>query len=296
MMNTSKAVVFFGTDDFSLAALTALIEADYTVAAVVTKPDSKKGRGHKLTPPVVKELAAQHNIPVWQPDKLSEIKPGILALDKPLGILSSYGKIIPKSIIDLFHPGIVNVHPSLLPKYRGPTPIETAIANGDDKTGVSIMQLAAGMDDGPVYTVKEHTLTGTETAPELYHTLAVIGANLLLETLPHIIEGSLMPLPQNENEATYTHLLKKEDAWLHLDQISAAKAEQLVRAYSVFPKTKLTLNGHVVTVTKAHASGSKSSQTDIPCLDDKYLSIDEVIAPSGRRMSAGDFERGYLRP
>src|SRR5690606_25780229 len=108
----------------------------------------------------------------------SEIRADILALEKPLGILSSYGKIIPKSIIDLFHPGIINIHPSLLPNYRGPTPIETAIANGDDMTGVSIMQLAAGMDDGPVYAAKKVPLKGTETSHELYHTLADVGANL----------------------------------------------------------------------------------------------------------------------
>ncbi len=295
MNSISPPIVFFGTDDFSLTALTALIEADYPVAAVVTKPDSRRGRGHKLTPPVVKVLATQHNIPVWQPDKLKDITNDIRALDTPIGVLSSYGKIIPQATIDLFTPGIINIHPSLLPKYRGPTPIETAIANGDSNTGVSIMQLAAGMDNGPVYTAKEHPLTGTETSLELYHALADVGANLLLETLPHIINGSLLPAPQDEHEATYTKLLTKDDAWLKPADISAAEAEQLVRAHLMFPKTKLTLDEHTVIITKAHVSERASSQTDIPCSDGHYLSLDEIIAPSGRRMSASDFERGYLR-
>ena len=292
---TSPPIVFFGTDEFSLTALTALLEAGHPVVSVVTKPDSRAGRGQKLVPPLVKVLASQHNIPVWQPDRLPEITPDITALGKPVGVLSSYGKIIPQETINLFHPGIINIHPSLLPKYRGPTPIETAIANGDDKTGVSIMQLSAGMDAGPVYVAKEHALTKKETKPELYHTLATVGANLLLEALPSIIDGSLTPTPQDDSKATYTKLLSKEDGWLRPETVTAAEAEQLVRAYLGFPKTKITLNGHSVIITKAHASNEQHKATDILCKDGNYLSIDEIIAPSGRRMSAGDFERGYLR-
>ncbi len=295
MKRTSPEIVFFGTDTFSLTALTALIEAGYTIAAVITKPDSKQGRGHKLTPPVVKVLATENNIPVWQPNKLAEITTDIQAINRPIGVLSSYGKIVPKSIIDLFEPGIINVHPSLLPKYRGPTPIETTIANGDTKTGVSIMQLASGMDNGPVYAAKEHPLTGKETAKELYHALADIGANLLLETLPGIIDGSLPPLAQDDDKASYTRLLTKEDAWLDIKEISAAKAEQHVRAYGIFPKTKITIEGHTIIVTSASISEQPASKLDLLCKDGKCLKIESLIAPNGRRMSAQDFERGYLR-
>lgn len=295
MNSTSPPIVFFGTDSFSLAALTALIEADYTVAAVITKPDSKQGRGHKITPPVVKVLATQHNIPVWQPEKLRDITADIEALGTPVGVLSSFGKIIPQATINLFSPGIINIHPSLLPKYRGPTPIETAIASGDKKTGVSIMRLAAGMDNGPVYTAKEHQLTGTETAPELYHTLATVGANLLLETLPSILEGALTPAAQDETKATYTHLLTKEAALLRPEELSTAEAEQKIRAHLTFPKTKINLAGHTVIITKAHVSNDAPHKTAVLCKDGRYLSIDELIAPNGRRMSSADFERGYLR-
>ncbi len=294
-MSTSKTVLFFGTDEFSLTALTGLIEAGYNIQAVVTKPDSPQGRGHKLTPPQVKVLATQHGIPVWQPEKLREIARDIAALESPIGVLSSYGKIVPQNIIDLFDPGIINIHPSLLPKYRGPTPIETAIANGDEKTGVSIMQLTAGMDEGPVYVAKEYLLTGTETKPELYHTLATIGTNLLLETLPGIIDGTVTPSPQDESQATYTRMLQKEDAWLDPNTVTAEEAERLVRAYLGFPKTKITISGHTVIITKAHIENSQLHQLTIPCKNDTFLAIDELVAPSGRTMSAADFERGYLR-
>lgn len=293
MMNTSAKIVFFGTEDFSLTALTGLIEAGYSIAAVVTKPDSKKGRGQQFVAPQVKVLASRHNIPVWQPQKLGDITADIQALGPITGVLVSYGKIVPQAIIDLFSPGIINVHPSLLPKYRGPSPIESAIKNGDSVTGVSIMQLSAQMDAGPVYTAKEHPLTGTETRPELYHALADIGTNLLLETLPAIIDGSLQPTPQNEQNASYCQLLQKSDALLDPTALTAKQAERNIRAYIGFPKSKLNLLNQTVIVTKAHASSQQKTPLDVQCQDGVYLCIDELIAPSGRRMDAQAFLRGY---
>jgi methionyl-tRNA formyltransferase len=293
MTSTSKPIVFFGTEDFSLTALTGLIEAGYSIAAVITKPDSKKGRGQRLTPPSVKALATRHNIPVWQPQKLNEVTSAITSLDEPLGVLVSYGKIIPKSIIDLFPLGIVNVHPSLLPHYRGPSPIESAIMNGDEVTGVSIMRLAPEMDAGPVYAAKQYPLSGKETRPELYHTLATIGTNLLLETLPQIIEGSLLPIPQDDESATYCHLLQKEDAQLDPSQHTAKQIERRIRAYLDFPKSKIAVSGHTLIVTKAHVTDQQKTPLDIVCQDGVFVSIDELIAPSGKRMSATEFLRGY---
>lgn len=294
MTNTSKTLVFFGTEEFSLTALTGLIEAGYNIAAVVTKPDSRKGRGQKLVPPSVKVVSERHNIPVWQPQKLSDISEDIKALDHPTGILVSYGKIIPQSIIDLFEPGIINLHPSLLPLYRGPSPIESAIKNGDAVTGASIMQLSAAMDAGPVYSVKEYPLTGTETRLELYHTLATIGTDLLLETLPQIIDGSLQPIEQDNTKAIYCQLLKKEDSTLNPAAITAQAAERLVRAHIGFPKTKLSIGNTQIVITKAHVSAEKKTPLDILCQDGAYLSIDELIAPSGRTMDSAAFLRGYI--
>lgn len=293
MMNMSKTLVFFGTEEFSLTALTGLIEAGYTIAAVVTKPDSRKGRGQQLVPPSVKVVAERHNIPVLQPQKLSDLTAHIQALDHPIGVLVSYGKIIPQSIIDLFDPGIINLHPSLLPLYRGPSPIESAIKHGDSTTGVSIMQLSAKMDAGPVYAAKEYPLSGAETRPELYHTLATIGTDLLIETLPQIIDGSLQPIDQDESRAIYCELLQKQDATLVPDTLSAQAAERLVRAHIGFPKTKINIHNIPVIITKAHVSYEKNTPLDILCQDGAFLSIDELIAPSGRTMDSAAFLRGY---
>lgn len=293
MTTMSAKIVFFGTEEFSLVALQGLIREGYSIAAVVTKPDSKKGRGQKLVPPSVKTLAITHNIPVWQPQKLREITDNIRALGPATGVLVSYGKIIPQSTIDLFTPGIINVHPSLLPKYRGPSPIESAIQHGDTETGVSIMQLSAAMDAGPVYKQIRYPLSGTETQPELYHTLANKGADLLLKTLPQILDGSLQPVPQDDTKATYCQLLNKEDAWLDLSKLTAINAERTIRAHLSFPKSKLKCDTHTIIVTKAHISPIQKTPLDFVCQDGVFLSVDELIAPSGRHMNAEAFLRGY---
>lgn len=293
MINISKPIIFFGTESFSLTALTGLIEAGYSIAAVVTKPDSRKGRGQQLLAPSVKVIAEKHNIPVWQPEKLSDIASDIKALQPIAGVLVSYGKIIPQSIIDLFTPGIINVHPSLLPKYRGPSPIESAILGGDNLTGVTIMQLSAKMDAGPTYAIKEYSLKGTEDRLELYHALADVGTDLLLETLPHILEGDLSPNVQDDSKAVYCQLLQKSDAWLKPDEVSAIEAERHARAYLGFPKTKLNILNQDIIITKAHVSSEKKSPLDIICRDGAFLSIDELIGPSGRTMSSEAFLNGY---
>jgi len=295
MTNVSKTIIFFGTEDFSLTALHGLIDAGYNIAAVITKPDSKRGRGQILTAPGVKILAQKHHIPVWQPDKISDINDNIKHLGTNIaGVLVSFGKIIPQSTIDLFSPGIINVHPSLLPIYRGPSPIESAIKNGDSQTGVSIMQLSDQMDTGPVYGQAIHKLSGNETSPEIYDTLAGVGTKLLLDLLPSILDNSLQPSPQDESKAIYCNLLSKKDSWLNPESIPAPSAERLVRANLEFPKTKINISGHNIIITKSHVSSEQKSPLDILCLGGGYLSIDELIAPSGRNMSARDFINGYI--
>lgn len=294
MRHTYPPIVFFGTEDFSLASLSALIAAGFPIAAVVTKPDSKKGRGQHLSFPKVKTFALQHDLPVWQPAKLADLHTSIQSLGSPMGVLVSFGKIIPQSLIDLFPYGIINVHPSLLPKYRGPSPIESAIFNGDTITGVSIMQLSAAMDAGPVYTQQRVTLAGDETQITLYTMLAETGAKLLVESLPRIINNSLAPAPQDSTEATYCHLLQKSHATLRPDTMSAIQAERKVRAHLAFPKTKYIFNNHSVIITKAHVSQTQKTPLDILCQDGIYLSIDELVAPSGRPMTAQAFLNGYL--
>jgi methionyl-tRNA formyltransferase len=292
MMSTSKTVIFFGTDSFSVPALRGLLADGFSVGAVVTKPDSKQGRGQKVTASPVKQIALQHDIPVWQPTKLADIIDDIKALGPVIGVLSSYGKIIPQSVLDLFEPGIINIHPSLLPTYRGPSPIETAILNQDEVTGVSIMLLSADMDAGPLYEQVEVPIFSDEEAPALYETLANEGTAALLHVLPAIMSGQLQPSPQ-KGEATYTSLLKKSDTLLDPTTMTAQEADAQVRAYLLFPKTKLTLSGRQVIVTKAHVSEVKTGALEVMCKDKRYLVIDELTGPSGRNMSGKDFLNGY---
>lgn len=293
----SKTIIFFGTDSFSAAALQALIDADYTIGAVITKPDSKSGRGQKLVAPLVKQIALEHNLTVWQPSKLSDIATDISTLGNPsqlVGVLSSYGRIVPQIIIDLFHPGIINIHPSLLPLYRGPSPIETAILNGDTRTGVSIMKLTAEMDAGPVYAQEIYPLKGTETAPELYATLSELGSRMVIETLPAIIEGSLLASPQ-QNTPIFSYLLKKDDALLQQDTMTALQAERQIRAFLAYPKTKLPYHDTQLIITKAHVLEQEKSDKDfvVAFRDETYLVIDELLGPSGKTMSGRDFKNGY---
>lgn len=290
----SKMIVFFGTDDSSLITLRGLVESGFNVAVVVTKPDSKSGRGQILMAPSVKKYAIEHNITVWQPSRVSDINDEVKSLGSDvIGVLVSYGKIIPQTTIDLFNPAIINVHPSLLPLYRGPSPIESAIESGDEQTGVSIMKLTAGMDSGPIYGQIIHKLTGHETRPELYETLFQSGTALIIDILPSIIDDSLQPTPQDDNKAVYCKLFNKEDSWLKPNEVTTIKAERLVRAHLGFPKTKICVNNHTVIITKAHISSEQKTPLDIECQDNNYLSIDELIAPSGRTMSAIGFLNGY---
>ncbi len=247
---TSQRIIFFGTEEFSAASLRALIENNFNVVAVVTKPDRKKNRGHKLIPPTVKVIAKEHNIPVWQPATLSEIAEDIQTLQPVTGVLVSFGKIIPQSIIDLFTPAIVNVHPSKLPKYRGPSPIESAILHGDTETGVSIMQLSAAMDAGPVYSFISHPLAGTETQPELYETLSEVGARELVRVLRQIISGELQPTPQDDSKATYCQLIQKSDGIIDWNE-KAEIVETRIRARTAWPKSRTTLGTIEVIITKA---------------------------------------------
>ena len=295
-----NSIVFFGTEDFSLITLRALVEANLPVAAVVTKPDSPKGRGHHLTQPIVKIYASEHDIPVWQPTKLTEITDNIKALNNPVGVLVSFGKIIPQSIIDLFDPGIINVHPSLLPKYRGPSPIETAILNGDKETAVSIMQLSAAMDAGPVYGYAHLDLTGTETRAELYDRLGELGAQTLLRLLPLIVNGEVTGQPQDDSSASYCKLISKTDGLIDWNK-PALQIQREIRAYAGWPQSRTTLGGIDVIIISAQVKSGAAAPGEV-VIDgneltvgtaENLLSID-IIKPLGKKeMPISAFLSGY---
>lgn len=290
---TKRQIVFFGSEDFSLFALETLVEAGFNVAAVVTKPDTKRGRGHTLTEPAVKRYALDRNIPVWQPSVLKDLVPLLAPLHPVTGVLVSYGRIIPQEVLDSFTPGIVNIHPSLLPTYRGPSPIESAIANRDNKTGVTIMQLVRDMDAGPIYAQFPYALDGTETRPELYATLGKLGAHVLASTLPQILDGTLEPTEQPHEAAVYCSILTKNDTYLNLSALTPGEAEARVRAHLGFPRSRIKVGPYDLIILKAHGVMTKETPLDIECSNGAFLSIDELIAPSGRTMSAAEFLRGY---
>ena len=293
MTKISPKIVFFGTENYSLITLKALVDNGFNVVCVVTKPDTRRGRGHKLAEPPVKTFAKSQNIPVLQPNKANEITDHIKQLQPATGVLVAYGKIIPQSIIDLFTPGIINVHPSLLPKYRGPSPIESAIANRDHETGVSIMQLDKKMDAGPVYSQITQPLNEKETKPELYDKLFHDGTALLIKNLPDIINNTIIPTPQNDNNATYCQLLTKENSWIDPERMTAAEADAHVRAHLGFPRSRINIGGRDIIITKSHCDDIPKSPLDQKFSDGNYLIIDELIAPSGKTMNAEDYLRGY---
>jgi methionyl-tRNA formyltransferase len=298
MTNSSNPLLFFGNERLvsglkttNAPVLTALIEQGYPIAAVISHHSDGKSRNNRELE--VAQIAAKHDIPVLLPNKPGEIRDQLIAFGAEAAILAAYGRIIPQSIIDIFPKGIINIHPSLLPNYRGPTPIESAISNGDTQTGVSIMQLSAGMDEGPVYAQTIVPLSGTETKFELYETLSSSSVELLLGILPSILDGSLQPTPQDDSKATYCQLLDKRDGQLDPTIVTATEAERRVRAHLGFPKTKATILGHAIIITKAHITTEPKTPLDIVCRDGAFLSIDELVAPSGRHMSGEAFLRGY---
>lgn len=293
-MKKSARLVFFGTEDFSIASFEALIEAGWDIVAVVTKPDSKSGRGRLLSPPPIKEIAELQNIPVLQPKKITDAGAELAALVPTHGVLVSYGAIIPPSILELFQGGIINLHPSLLPAYRGPSPIESAILNGDKQTGLTLMQLNEKMDAGPIYAQKVYPLNGQEDQISLSEVLAAVGGHFLIEKLYHIVSGFIDPVPQDESRATYSKMLEKKHGRINW-KTPAELIERQIRAFIRFPRSKTKINGNEIIITKARVAASETDGKLVKKCMPGWLEIIELVAPSGRTMSGGEFARGYLK-
>jgi methionyl-tRNA formyltransferase len=304
MTSTQKSkspVVFFGTDAFSVPSLVQLISGGWPVAAVVTKPDSPTGRGQILSEPAVKRLATAASIPVFQPAKLSDIEADLKATGAVIGIVVSYGKLIPPSALQIFPLGYVNVHASLLPRYRGASPIEQAILNGDEETGVTLMQLEEGLDTGPTYDTSKIQLVGTETRPELYERLAEVGADLLTMSLAAIVREQVVPIPQDESEAVVVGRISKSDGVIDWAK-PAINLEREVRAYLGWPGSRTEISGVDVTVTRARvatASGPAGAayvtpEGDLAVYASTGSLIIENLKPAGKREMAGrDFLSGH---
>ena len=292
-------IVFFGTESESALVLEKLIANNFDIVAIITKPDSQRGRGRKIDSPATKKVADANNIKCLQPDNLLDIQDdlhNIISLNSvKIGVLVSYGKIIPTSIINAFPKGIINIHPSLLPKYRGPSPIETAILNGDQKTGVSIMALSAQMDAGPIYIQTSVPLNDKEYSSNLYETLFNLGGDILVENFEKIANSEIKPTEQDSSRATYCQLLNKSEGNLNPATMTASECERRVRAFSKYPKTRIDFAGHNIIITKSHTE-QYESKFGVKCADDKWLAIDELISPSsGKKMSAESYLNG-LKP
>lgn len=298
-MSSGRKIIFFGNERLvsgllhtDTPVLKSLIESEYDVVAVVANDAGTKSRTQKVLE--VAELARANNIPVHTPHRPMDIYDELAAYGADAGVLVAYGRIVPQQLIDLFPFGIINIHPSLLPKYRGPSPIESAVANGDETTGISIMSLSAKMDAGPVYHQVEYHLPQYESAPHLSQKLAGLAASELIATLPKIFDGSLTPVEQDESQASYCQLISKDDARLDPATQTAQQAERLVRAYKAFPRARLSVAGHLLIILTAHVSETNEHALSVAFKDDSYLTIDELVAPSGKTMTAADFIKGYL--
>ena len=293
MTQKSNQLVFFGTENYSATVLDNLLGAGIAIEAIITKPDLKKGRGQKLQAPAVKTIAENYNVTVYQPENLTQMRDAIAQTSRFGAILVSFGKIIPQDIIDSFELGIINLHPSLLPKYRGPSPIESAIYNGDNLTGVSIMTLNDKMDAGAIYAQAPVEITPATTASQLYQQTAQLGSKLLIQILPQIIAGKLSPEPQDDTQATYCSLLTKAQGWLNPEKSSADQLVNQIRAYNVFPKSRLEIYDQICIITDASADNQPTSQLNFECADGQFLNIHQLIAPSGKTMTATAFVNGY---
>jgi methionyl-tRNA formyltransferase len=294
-------IVFFGNeqlvqglDKSTTPTFDGLVASQHQVVALVL-PRQAKATSRKARPSVIAESAQSHNIEIIYAEEV-DLPQTLQKLAADIGVLVSYGKIVPQSVIDVFPNGIINIHPSLLPKYRGPTPLETAILNGDSETGVSLMSLSAKMDAGPIYAQAKIALSPSETKLTLYEKAISAGSQLLLANIDYILNGKLKPTAQDDAQATFTNLLTKADGQLDPSALTATDCERRIRAYLGFPKTRLNLLGQDIIITKAQVldqfNGDDWNDV-IKCANDTYLQIKEVISPnSGKTMPTADYLRG----
>jgi methionyl-tRNA formyltransferase len=294
-------IVFMGSPDFALPTLSALVE-HHQVIGVVTQPDKPAGRGRTLKAPPVKELAQEHNLPLIQPHKLND--PAVLkeleSWAPQIIVVAAFGQILRPQVLDLPPYGCINVHASLLPRWRGAAPINAAILHGDQESGVSIMKMDPGLDTGPILSQKAINIHPDETAGELFTRLAQLGGELLIETLPAYLGGGLSPQPQDDSLHTYAPMLKRQDGELDFNQPAGDLARR-IRAFNPWPGTSIAWNEKRLKVHRAHSVNVTSPGAGVflileglPSIGtaEGVLVLDEVQPPGKRKMSADIFLRG----
>lgn len=302
-MSDSPRVLFYGSPDFAVPILRALIDSPYRPIAVVTQPDARAGRGRSLRPPPVKQVAAEHGIPAIQPARLRDRAAitQIASLKPDLQIVAAYGQIIPREILDLPRYGSLNFHASLLPRWRGASPISAAILHGDAETGVTIMLLDETEDTGDIVTQQITRIEPAEDAGQLSDRLAMLGADLLTATIPDWLGGSVAARPQDSSLATRARRVKKQQGKIDWTQ-PAEQIARHVRAYTPWPAATTTLSGSGIRITEAVASATESDAEAgvIVGLGDAIdvatgsgtLRVMRLQRAGKRELSAAEFARG----
>ncbi len=294
-------IVYMGTPDFAVPTLRALLGSTHEVVGAFSQPDRPKGRGYKLVPPPVKELALSHGVPVYQPVKmrdgtaleiLKKLKPDVI-------VVAAYGRILPKEILELPAYGCINVHASLLPRYRGAGPVQWSVINGEKITGVTTMFMGEGLDTGDILEQTQIAIGSEETAGELMDRLADLGAQLLLHTLTLLESGKAVRTVQDEALATYAPMLQKSDGELDFSQ-PAQKLHDRIRGVSPWPSAYSYLDGKRIKVHKSALLPDLSGESGviqegkrlIVGCGEGSLELLEVQPEGGKRMSGQDFLRG----
>ena len=300
-------IVYMGTPDFAVAPLQALIDAGHSIKAVYTQPDRPKGRGHKLVAPPVKELALQYDIPVYQPVSLKnpeEIE-RFQNIDADICVVAAYGKILPKSFLDTPKFGCINIHGSLLPLYRGAAPIQWSVINGDKATGITIMHMSVGLDEGDIILQESVDILENDTSEDMYGKLSTVGAGLILKVLELISRGDASRISQDQVgiEPTYAPMLSKDLSRMDFSK-SAQILHNLVRGLYPWPVAKTIVNGKNLKVFKTSVLSEQyddfvvgqivsDDRFIVKCGDDTAIELLEVQVDGKKRTTGADFMRGY---
>ena len=296
-------IVFMGTPDFAVPCLEKLINSKHNVVGVFTQPDKPVGRKQVLTPPPVKALAEENGIPVYQPVRIkgSDAPEIIKELKADVIIVVAYGKILPKEVLEAAEYGCINVHASLLPKYRGAAPIQWAVLNGDTKTGVTVMQMDEGLDTGDMLLIKETEIGINETSEELFERLSLIGADALLEALEGIEKGSITPIKQPEGDFGYASMITKEFCPINWNA-SALEIHNKVRGLQSWPVATTLINGKEFKIHKTIlCDGAKGKAGEVVennkkivvcCGDGKCVEILELQAQGKKRIDTKAYLSG----
>lgn len=303
-MTTPLRIIFAGTPDFAARHLQALLDAGHQVIAVYTQPDRPAGRGQQLQPSAVKQLALQHNLAVYQPKSLKKApaQQELAALNADLMIVVAYGLILPQAVLDTPRLGCINVHGSLLPRWRGAAPIQRAIWAGDAQTGVTIMQMDAGLDTGAMLSMVSCDIDDTDTSASLYDKLAILGPEALLAALADLPALQLQAQTQDDSKANYADKLHKDEALLDFNK-SASALQREIRAFNPWPVSYITLAQGSIKVWQAKAEDGNSDKAAGTVLSaDKHgiritcakgaLLITQLQPPGKKAMAAADFLNG----